>query len=111
MNAAARVIHVNNFFSGAIWTVYIAKSWYFLCSLIMAVLVSALAVVYVTNEERVMFIELQHAKQIKHTLNVVYGELTLERASQATPARIESLAKSNWHMTWPVDKNTFMLIR
>ncbi len=109
MNAAAKVIHQSNFFSGNLAEMRFSKYTYAQISLLFAVLLSALAVVYVTNLHRLTFSQLQTAEQQSHQLKLQWGQLLLEQASLATPARVQQLAEEKLHMVLPLNKQTIIL--
>lgn len=109
MNAAARQISENNFFSGQWSDMRLSKQMCWDMVLLLAVLVSALAVVYVTNMHRLTYSQLQIVEQQSHELELQWGQLLLEQASLATPARVEQLAAEKLHMVLPSNKHTFIL--
>lgn len=109
MNAAAREITQSNIFSGQLSEVRLSKQFYFQLSLLFAVLFSALAVIYITNLHRLTFSQLQMAEQQSHQLQLQWGQLLLEQASLARPARVQDLATKKLKMVLPVDKQTVIL--
>lgn len=109
MNAAARAINQGNLFNGQLADMHMSKSLYMLIILLVAVLVSALAVVYTTNSYRSTFSQVEQQEQHTHYLQLQWGQLLLEQASLATPARVEELATEKLNMTLPNSKNTFWL--
>lgn len=109
MNAAAKTINQGNFFNGQWMEMRFTKEFFFAFSLLLTVLVSALSVVYVTNEHRVAFSQLQQLKRQTVQLKLQWGQLLLEQASLATPARVEQLAEEKLNMRLPIDKETFLL--
>lgn len=109
MNAAARAINESNFFSGQLMEMRLSKQWCFLLSLLLTVLVSALAVIYTTNENRLNTNQLEQLQQQAHALHLQWGQLLLEQASLSTPARVEQLAMDKLQMRLPVDNQTFVL--
>ncbi|CDZ78627.1 cell division protein FtsL [Legionella massiliensis] len=109
MNAAARAINQSNFFNGQLLEMRLSKRLCFLLTLMLAVLVSALAIVYTTNEYRLNFIELQRLEQQANQLQLQWGQLLLEQASLATPARVEQLASEKLEMRLPTDKEIYVL--
>lgn len=111
MNAAARVIHQGNLFNGQIAKMHLSKSLYLLSVLLLAVLVSALAVIYSTNAFRSTFSLLEQEEQQSNHLQLQWGQLLLEESSLATPARVEELAIEQLHMQLPTNKNTYLLYR
>lgn len=109
MNAAARVINQGNLFNGQLADMHMSKSLYMLIALLAAVLLSALAVIYSTNSYRSTFSQLEQEEQQNHHLQLQWGQLLLEQASLATPARVEEMAIQKLRMTLPNVKNTFLL--
>ena len=69
--------------------------------LLLAVLVSAIGVVWTRHESRVLFVELTHLQNQRDELNVEYGRLELEQATWAEPRRIDSEARSKLGMVTP----------
>ncbi|KTC88496.1 cell division protein FtsL [Legionella cincinnatiensis] len=110
MNAAAKVINQEGtLFNGQLADIHMSKSLYMLVILLIAVLVSALAVVYSTNSYRVTLNQVEQQEQLTHYLQLQWGQLLLEQASLATPARVEELAHEKLQMVLPNSKNTYWL--
>ncbi len=109
MNAAARVISQSNLFNGQLADMHMSKSIYLLVVLLIAVLMSALGVVYTTNSYRYTFSQVQQEEQQTHHLQLQWGQLLLEQASLATPARVQELATQRLDMILPTSKNTHLL--
>lgn len=109
MNAAAREINQSNFFNGQLTEMRLSRPLCLKISLLLAVLLSALAVVYVTNLHRLTFTQLQVAEQQAHELQLQWGQLLLEQASLATPGRVQQLAGEKLHMVLPASKQTIIL--
>lgn len=109
MNAAARAINQSNVFSGQLTDMRLSKEWWLILSLLFVVLLSAWFVVFTTNEYRSLFSNLQQLEQESHQLQLQWGQLLLEQASYARPARVEELAVAKLQMHLPQDKQTFVL--
>lgn len=109
MNAAARVINQSNIFHGHLADMHMSKSIYLLILLLAAVLISALGVIYSTNSYRSTFSQVQQEEQQNTHLKLQWGQLLLEQASLATPARVQDLATEKLKMTFPNSKNTYLL--
>lgn len=109
MNAAAKVINQSNFFNGHLADLRLSKGLCFYLILLCSVLLSAIAVVYITNLHRVTFSQLQSEEQKAHQLQLQWGQLLLEQASLATPARVQELATEKLHMVLPTNKQTFII--
>lgn len=109
MNAAAKAINQSNFFNGQWTEMRLSKRLCWQLALLMIVLISALAVVYCTNMYRMTLSQLELAEQHSQQLQIQWGQLLLEQASLATPARVEKLATEKLHMTLPAGKQTLIL--
>lgn len=108
MNAAIRH-HQRYFFKGQWKNMRFDRSFYLQMVLSGAVLLSALAVVYVTNLQRMTLSQLESAEEQGHQLQTQWGQLLLEQASLARPSRVEQLAFEKLHMMLPTNKQTFVL--
>ncbi|MDX1432929.1 MAG: cell division protein FtsL [Gammaproteobacteria bacterium] len=69
--------------------------------LALALLVSAVATVYVQHHRRAQFIELQKLERERDTLQVEWGQLKLEQSTWATHDRIERLALEKLELRLP----------
>jgi len=109
MNAAARAINQSSLFSGHFLELRLSKELWVVLALLLSVLFSALLVVYTTNEHRSSFSQLQGLEQEANQLKLQWGQLILEQASLATPARVEALATEKLNMQLPLEKQSYML--
>ncbi len=66
--------------------------------LTLAVLLSALYLVHTQYQSRHLFTELDRATALAHRLDVEHDRLLVERRAQATPLRVEKLAKEQLQM-------------
>ena len=66
--------------------------------LLFAVLASALYLVHTQYESRRLFVELEKAAAQSHKLEAENERLQVEKRAQATPLRIEKLAKEKLQM-------------
>lgn len=101
MNAAAKVIHQSSVFTGHWFAMRLSKAQSFLLSLVLLLLLSAIGIIYVTNEYRLSLSDLERLQRQSHTLHLEWGQLLLEQASLATPSRVETLASENLGMHQP----------
>ncbi|MGE7139449.1 cell division protein FtsL [Luteibacter sp. NPDC031894] len=69
--------------------------------LLLAVIASAIGVVWTRHESRVLFVELSRLQTQKDDLGVEYGRLELEQATYAEPARIDAEARGKLGMFTP----------
>ncbi len=73
--------------------------------LLLAVLMSAFAVVYVKDYNRRLFNELESLQQTRDTLRVEAGQLLLEEKTWAAAARVETIAAQDLAMELPQTHN------
>jgi len=109
MNAAAKIIQQGDFFSGRLSALEWNRGTQAVLGLLVAVIISALAVVYITNENRLSYIELQQLEQQAHAMRLHSGQLLLEQASLSTAERIEAVAQYKLKMQSPTEKQNFIL--
>ena len=67
----------------------------------MAVLISAVAVVYAKYSSRRYFVELQGLRAQQDALEVEWGRLQLEQSTWATDGRVERMARDRLKMHIP----------
>ncbi len=70
-------------------------------ALLVAVVSSALGVVWSRHENRVLFVQLTALQNQRDDLNIEYGRLELEQATHAEPRRIDSEARQKLGMLEP----------
>ena len=66
--------------------------------LMLAVLASALYLVRVQYDSRSLFVEVDRATALSHKLEIENERLQVEKRAQATPLRVEKLAKEQLKM-------------
>jgi cell division protein FtsL len=76
------------------WRILVAVLW-------VAVLVSALGVVYAKHQARTRFIELQELVTERDELDIEWGQLQLEQSTWATHGRVERMARDELRMIIP----------
>jgi len=67
----------------------------------VAVVFSALGVVYSKHQTRRLFVDVQRLEAERDRMNVDWGRLQLEQSTLATQARIESIAHGKLAMNIP----------
>ena len=80
--------------STASWRLAVAALW-------VAVLASALGVVYAKHEARSRFYELQQLVKARDDLDIEWGQLQLEQSTWATHGRVERVARDELRMVIP----------
>ncbi len=77
--------------------------------LLLAVVASAIAVVWARHQGRVAFVQLTQLQNQRDALNVDYGRLELEQATWAAPGRIEQIARGQLGMVDPAPDQTELI--
>lgn len=77
--------------------------------LILAVIVSAIAVIYSKHMSREQFIVLQKLEQQRDAMNEEWGRLLLEQSTWASPNRVEHDARTRLNMMIPTVAMTVMI--
>jgi cell division protein FtsL len=67
-------------------------------TLLVAVIASALYLVQVQYESRRLYAEIERAENEARKLEIEHERLQVEKRAQATPARVEKLAREQLHM-------------
>ena len=75
----------------------------------VAVMVSALAVVYSRHESRKLFVELQVLQEERDEMNVDWGRLQLEQSTWTTHGRVADTARERLDMVVPETANIRIL--
>lgn len=73
--------------------------------LLMAIVISALSVVYVQAQNRILFSQLSSLQNIRNASHVEWGQLLLEESTWSTQARIQQIAEQQLGMVAPKQKN------
>lgn len=91
--------HFQNFSKISIFSL----DWQFILIVLLmgAIFISALQLVLVRYENRMLFIELQTIQQQRDVLNISYGQLQLEHSSLTQYKRIETIASQKLDMIIP----------
>ncbi len=109
MNAAAKMIHQSSVFQGQWTNVRLSRQVGVKSVLVVLLLISALAVIYITNMTRFTCGQLEQAEDRAHQLRIEHGQLLLEQASLLNPERLERIAKQRLHMTVPLSQHAYLL--
>jgi len=82
---------------------------YSLLMMVMAVIASAMAVVYSKHSSRVEFVALQKLEYKRDALNEEWGRLLLEQSTWASPGRVEQQARLRLKMIVPIADMTVVI--
>ena len=77
----------------------------------LAVLASAVTVVFVRHEARNLFTELERLSDERDELNIEWGQLQIEQSTWATHARIEQVAADRLSLVRPQSTEIFVIER
>ena len=69
--------------------------------LLVLVLVSAIGLVWMRHQNRVLFVQLAGLQKERDALNVEFGRQEIEQATWAEPSRIERIARTKLDMIDP----------
>ena len=69
--------------------------------LILAIMSSAISVIYSKHQSRKLFVELQKLDKQIDELNIDWGRLQLEQSTWSSHGRVEKIARNKLHMTLP----------
>ncbi len=86
------------------------RSGALLVVLVLAVLASAIGVIYAKHEGRKQFVQLQALEKQRDQMNVEWGQLQLEQGTWATHSRVERVARKRLGMQMP-DAESVVIIR
>jgi cell division protein FtsL len=75
--------------------------WIIIAILIVAVMGSAIGVIYSKHQTRKFFVSLQKIHKQVDELNIDWGRLQLEQSAWSSHGRIEKIARKKLHMTLP----------
>jgi len=77
--------------------------------LILAVVVSALTLVWARHQARTSFVELRAMESARDAMEVEWGQLQLEQSAWATHGRIERVAREQLGMRTPAAREVVIV--
>jgi cell division protein FtsL len=77
--------------------------------LVVAVMVSAEAVVRSKHESRKLFVQLQGLEKARDQMSVEWGQLQLEQGTWATHGRVERIARKRLNMVIPKNEQVVIV--
>jgi cell division protein FtsL len=110
MNAAARLVHQNTLARHLVLIHLLTRRQLVILAVGAAIIFSALAVIYVTHNTRVLYATYQHNLAEKNHLYVERGQLLLEKGTWMMQARIQKFAESKLGMVMP-DHKSVVIVR
>jgi len=109
MNAAARFVHQGVLTRHLVLTHLLTRKQIAVLLLALAVLVSALSIIYVTHVNRVLHASYQHDLLEQNRLHLERGQLLLERGTWMMQARIQQMAEKNLGMVVPGNQSVVIV--
>lgn len=109
MNAAARLVHKNVLSRQLVAVHFITREQMVMMAMVLAVLLSALSMIYVTHLSRILHAGYQHNKVTQERLQVERGQLLLERSTWMIQSRIEQIAENKLGMVIPDHKSIIIV--
>lgn len=109
MNAAGRLVHQGILSRQMTLTHWLTRSQLSAVTLAVSILFSALGIIYVTEETRVLQANYQHSLHDQDHLHVERGQLLLERSTWMMQARIQHIAENQLGMILPNNKSVVII--
>lgn len=109
MNAAARLLQQGSLSRSWVFSVVLTRVQAHVMTLITAVLVTALSMIYVTNTSRNMHASIQQTLAERNQLHIQWGQLLLEKSTWTMQARVERIAASQMNMVQPDHKSVVIV--
>lgn len=98
MNTAARVLNQGALSRGWVVSLFFARFHFTVCALVIAMLISALSMIYVTHATRSLNASVQQAFTERDRLHVQWGQLMLEKSTWLMQARVQTIAEQRLGM-------------
>lgn len=109
MNTAVRVVTTERFQSTIPNFLTFKKPRLVNICLIVALVLSAFAVIYIKDLNRRLFIQYQTQQTTHDKLYEDWGKLLLEQSTWSTPARVQKVAENRLNMAMPAPKEVVLL--
>lgn len=108
MNSAARI---NQQVIAYDWvtSVLLNRSQLLLISLVVATLISALSIVYVTHSSRNLTADIQQTLAERNQMHIQWGQLLLEKSTWTMQARVQHLAENKLGMEVPDNQSVVIV--
>ena len=101
MNTAARSLNQSVVTPKKLLQFIASRSQWAFFVLLLAVIISALSVIYMTNNTRQLNSQLQHQQIVEQQLNTQWGQLLLEKGSWQSQSRVAEIATASLNMVVP----------
>jgi cell division protein FtsL len=109
MNAAARLLQHSHLSGQRVFSILFDRVELITIVLMLATLISALSVVYVTNTSRNLNALIQQTLVERDRLYVQKSQMLLEKGTWVTPARVQKMAEKQLNMIAP-DRTSVVIL-
>jgi len=109
MNAAARLVQQNVLSRHLVFTHLLTRRQFAACMLSLAIILSALSMIYITHTSRVLHAVLQHRFVERDQLSIQRSQLLLERSVWSMQNKTQQIAEHDLGMVTPAYKDTVVI--
>jgi cell division protein FtsL len=109
MNAASRMFNQGVISRGWAFSFLLKRTHVSIMLLAIAVLTSALSIVYVTNASRCLNASFQQSLGERDQMHVQWGQLLLEKSTWMTQAHVQQVAEEKLGMAFPTGKSVVIV--
>lgn len=109
MNTAARLFNQGVLSRSWVFSVLLSRTQCMVITLVLAVLTSALSIVYVTNASRSLNAALQQRVAEREQMHIQWGQLLLEKSTWVMQARVQHTAEQELGMVIPNNKSVVIV--
>jgi cell division protein FtsL len=109
MNSAAKMFNQGVISRSWVVSVILSRTHFMTVALVLTILTSALAIVYVTNASRSFNANVQQVLAQREQLHIQWGQLLLEKSSWVTQARVQQTAEHDFGMAIPTKKSVVII--
>jgi cell division protein FtsL len=109
MNTAARLFNQGVISRSWVVSVLLSRTHCMVMTLALAVLTSALGVIYVANASRSLNAAIQHGAFKSEQMHIQWGQLLLEKSTWVMQARVQRIAEHELNMALPNNKSVVIV--
>lgn len=109
MNAAARLVHQSVLSRQLILSRLFTGRQLMTVGLALAILLSAISIIYVTHVTRILHASYQHNLSEQERLHMQRGQLLLERSTWLMQSRLQKVAENQFGMMLPNRKSVMII--
>jgi len=109
MNAAARMFNQGALSRGWAVSLFLARTQFSTIVLVLAILTSALGIIYVANMARGLNASWQQTLAERDHMHVQWGQLLLEKGTRMRQARVQRIASVRLGMVMPDSKSVVIV--